>query len=767
MKNFVSAIISLIVIYIVVFILTLILLLSFGGNVDDNSVRICSIITLLILVIAFIGYIVAERLKLSTKSQNTANSNLEEESVAEIEEESITEAEEEQTEATGEEEKLNNANDSNENYFNQNAETNQAVVIPTTEELSLAVEEIQIEKAEPKKEEASSKRAIDMIDEYYSQGKTEEKMDDVAWEAMLYGDDDINESLYDESNECTMAIALSAAISEKVVTKNDIYKYRSTWGNWDFKKALLDAFPSLLEDFDEESSHNLNQILEDLYVFDPGKAIVCLKWLLHTFTPEEMRKVNDEDSNKDDDIEEKIFDVQVRTLGLLYGHLAIYYRNGNVEDAINKAKYLYDYVISDKLVDEQYFGKTVWEKHDCFWLDQQMRFFVSLGDYEKAMDGYKQFLVGQKGRYNDNDLYHFWEHYIISLHQHIKERIPIEFFNFVIDEVEKLGKYASKLKEIVKENMNYYVFGENNDYDEDDDDYDEDDDDGDNVESVRESVETEEQKDGTIDLSFIRRDLEQEKAIGIKDIRLHAYWAPTNEKRMILFGEIIVDQSIKSGFYIQGLVFDKDGDLLQTKTNGDYGDGNSWYARRCVMPELIFTRYPLVLSFNFESNEVPNGTTIKLVARVAKERATDVAVVPNVGVATLNVDNELAKISSCVCAQVQRMETGEKIPGAAVGYYVEDYIGADEIKCNFFKGSNSNTLVFTTIVKGNVAKDGQIYYLFYNEKEQLIEYSIKHLRVDESTEKAFSDFTFIPKSERIGKILVYVGAHANALPSLL
>ncbi len=135
--------------------------------------------------------------------------------------------------------------------------------------------------------------------------------------------------------------------------------------------------------------------------------------------------------------------------------------------------------------------------------------------------------------------------------------------------------------------------------------------------------------------------------------------------------------------------------------------------------------------------------------------------------ATLDIDKELAVPTSEAPIMVSRLNKGEKIPKSLVQHVAEDYIGISEIKSVFFKEHENddkywrNQLTFTTAISGKVKIDSLMYYLFYNEQNELVEWCVRD--IDEKNYKNYpmKGFVDLPLNVKIGRIIVYVGIHPS------
>lgn len=267
----------------------------------------------------------------------------------------------------------------------------------------------------------------------------------------------------------------------------------------------------------------------------------------------------------------------------------------------------------------------------------------------------------------------------------------------------------------------------------------------------------------TIPSDFIQRDFVEEKRMGIKDINLYCYWFPDCEGVLIITGEIIADSSLKKKFSLQCRQYDEDGDLIEVYDNFSYTGGNGFEESR-VMPEIFFNRYPFSLELDCDDNIVPEN--IKLVP-IVDEDDEDFDYGDNKSISTLNIDEMLSNIIDEDGLFIANMKKGDKIPKSMIQYVIENGIGVSEFKCVFRKkevndsADWANQLYYTRIISGKVNVRGLIYYLCYNDKNQLIRYWTEDLRHKKYSENCNEGFAIFPASEKLCKIIVYIGRHPS------
>ena len=135
---------------------------------------------------------------------------------------------------------------------------------------------------------------------------------------------------------------------------------------------------------------------------------------------------------------------------------------------------------------------------------------------------------------------------------------------------------------------------------------------------------------------------------------------------------------------------------------------------------------------------------------------------------TLNVNELLAHSNPTDYIYVANLPKGGKVPKSIIDVYAEKNCGLTEIKTTFIKkGDNdsvywANDLGCVTTISGKPQKGLLFYYLFYNDQNLLIKYSVK--RVDAGKkykDKHYSSNITLPPAEKVCRVIVYVGPHPN------
>lgn len=82
------------------------------------------------------------------------------------------------------------------------------------------------------------------------------------------------------------------------------------------------------------------------------------------------------------------------------------------------------------------------------------------------------------------------------------------------------------------------------------------------------------------------RDYEQEKLLGINDLKLYAYWE--SESSLTIIGQIFAPH-LEKAFCLTCSVYDKEGDVIESCENSSYGSG---LVSSYIRPGSFFDGFP-------------------------------------------------------------------------------------------------------------------------------------------------------------------------------
>lgn len=96
------------------------------------------------------------------------------------------------------------------------------------------------------------------------------------------------------------------------------------------------------------------------------------------------------------------------------------------------------------------------------------------------------------------------------------------------------------------------------------------------------------------------RDYELEQDFGVEDIKLYGYWESDNH--LCILGQIVAD-SLEKEFSLVCSLYDKDGDVIESRDNESYG--GSGFVTRAIKPDSFFNGFPFKFSiYGLKKNQV-------------------------------------------------------------------------------------------------------------------------------------------------------------------
>ena len=274
-----------------------------------------------------------------------------------------------------------------------------------------------------------------------------------------------------------------------------------------------------------------------------------------------------------------------------------------------------------------------------------------------------------------------------------------------------------------------------------------------------------------VSTDFLIRDRENERKWGIDDVTVYAYRDPDHLPSLLIVGEIHASKPFKLPFVPRIEVYDVDGDLIKSEVCHDYAGGNGW-THRAVRPQTFYNRYPFAIGLQIEDRELKKYTC-KFVISQEKDYEEDIddllpRAKPTLSLCTVNINDLLANSNPTDYVYVAHLPENGKIPKQLITYYVEGRSGISEIKTTFIKAHESssdywaNLLDYITTLSGSLKEDRMIYYLFYNDKKELICFHIE--RVDggkKYKDKLYQFLINVPPAEKVCRVIVYVGPHPS------
>lgn len=262
-----------------------------------------------------------------------------------------------------------------------------------------------------------------------------EEADDLNEEDLKDDDSDDDENFDDEEHETTVSepmITLRVSLNFSGDTQkqdksiDDVKKYKSgSW--WEYKRALIDNFPELAEDY-EGTSCELSIVIRETWKLDQQRAVKYLKWIWKTFTPDLFV---DEDKSSS------------KTQSYMGRGQLIYV----LIDLDGESKDIYDLLKNDEDFLYAAFRDCVHSRHDINLLKDYMSLMLKHNDVDMAKVVYNCYLKWQTGRYSNRDLGVLWDGIIFYMMYEVdmdeKEKIAVtEDFRPLIEEIGMWKKQA-------------------------------------------------------------------------------------------------------------------------------------------------------------------------------------------------------------------------------------------------------------------------------------------------------------------------------------
>ena len=254
--------------------------------------------------------------------------------------------------------------------------------------------------------------------------------------------------------------------------------------------------------------------------------------------------------------------------------------------------------------------------------------------------------------------------------------------------------------------------------------------------------------------SFIRRDFNKEKELGIDDIKFYCYWLNGFSGVLIIIGEIISHGGIVEPFYFKAIAKDEEGDKILVEKNFDY-TGGAGLIIRSIYPQIAYNRYPIEFELHISPQKLEKST-VHIIPIKTNEGMSHNRYSTNIN---FNKKGE-GKIS------VAELKQYDKIPKSIVDYYIPKECGLTNLKVNFFKNNDIydddyflDQLSLTYEYSGRLSKDVLMYILIYNEKDELIQFLLTRLDEGDWEEEEGEDFINIPHGEKISHIVICTTFH--------
>ena len=164
---------------------------------------------------------------------------------------------------------------------------------------------------------------------------------------------------------------------------------------WDFNKALLDAFPELIPDYEGNTRCHLADVITETYEIDKPRGIAYLRWIWANFPVELFEKEQEDD----------FWRGSWESRGEVVLRLIDDNPNDNGLCKLLKSEEFLHATFEECLID----------KHTLFLPQRYIFYLLRANDFAAAKEAYDAFLAGQKGRYGPVDLGKMWDAIVLGL----------------------------------------------------------------------------------------------------------------------------------------------------------------------------------------------------------------------------------------------------------------------------------------------------------------------------------------------------------------
>lgn len=223
---------------------------------------------------------------------------------------------------------------------------------------------------------------------------------------------------------------------------DNVWRYYDEWHEWNYAQALIDNFSELAEDYIVNNHSILSDIILETYEIDKPRAVLYLKWLWKTFTPDLF--INEKDTPYGTESFKSRGEIIMRLIFANYSCDCLY----------NLLKNDTDFLIAG-FIDCRH------EKHNLDFVKAYIGFMLKRLDVDAIIDAYNYYLKGQKGRYTDKDLGNLWNDIAFGVfYSGINNQEKFDTLERFIPFIECLGvrskkpldriaKYQKELKELL------------------------------------------------------------------------------------------------------------------------------------------------------------------------------------------------------------------------------------------------------------------------------------------------------------------------------
>ena len=240
--------------------------------------------------------------------------------------------------------------------------------------------------------------------------------------------------------EGVVTLTLSVSWPPRKAPTTGMWKYfHESPDYWDFNKALLDAFPELIPDYEGNTRCHLADVITETYEIDKPRGIAYLRWIWANFPVELFEKEQEDD----------FWRGSWESRGEVILRLIDDNPNDNGLCKLLKSEEFLHATFEECLID----------KHNLFLPQRYIFYLLRANDFAAAKEAYDAFLAGQKGRYGPVDLGKMWDAIVLGLRydEKLSDRAKATLLTRIrplvaaigvrgVKVVKRLDKYVDELK---------------------------------------------------------------------------------------------------------------------------------------------------------------------------------------------------------------------------------------------------------------------------------------------------------------------------------
>lgn len=177
---------------------------------------------------------------------------------------------------------------------------------------------------------------------------------------------------------------------KRTIPEDGFWKYYDeSFDYWDLKLALIEHFPELRENYDEETDCSGSDIIGEVFEYAPEDAVKYLRWLWNYFPAQEINAVSKDGTTS------------------IRKDIIVHLINERGEE-----KQILRLLKEEDFI-KAYFEDSKWKKHDTWSIDRYVELFANTNDYENVVKYYELALKLHGDCFSNRDLNEFWDNFIV------------------------------------------------------------------------------------------------------------------------------------------------------------------------------------------------------------------------------------------------------------------------------------------------------------------------------------------------------------------